>query len=75
MRNTVSGTWRLSSCALDAKAIYYLKLFLFHKKYTITQKQEYELKLICYFIIKYYAETWFSATNAITAPMNDIYFF
>ncbi|KAF0714990.1 Uncharacterized protein FWK35_00031556, partial [Aphis craccivora] len=57
-----------------AKAIYCLKIFLFRTQFKLTQKQEKSLKRICCFIMKCYAEAWFSSTNAITAPMNDIYF-
>lgn len=57
-----------------AKAIYCLKIFLFRKQFKITQKEEKELKRICCFIVKCYAKPWFSSTNAIIAPMNDIYF-
>lgn len=57
-----------------AKAIYCLKIYLFRQQFKITQREENALKRICCFIVKCYAKAWFSATNAIEAPLNDINF-
>jgi len=57
-----------------AKAIYCLKIYLFRQQFKLTYKEEKALRRICCFIIKCYAEAWFSAPNAIEAPLNDINF-
>ncbi|XP_039315242.1 uncharacterized protein LOC120359881 isoform X1 [Solenopsis invicta] len=57
-----------------AKAIYCLKIYMFRQQFKLTHKEEKALRRICCFIIKCYAEAWFSAPNAIEAPLNDINF-
>lgn len=57
-----------------SKAIYCLKIYLFRQQFKLTQREEKALKRICCFIIKCYAKAWFSAPNAIEAPLNDINF-
>lgn len=57
-----------------AKGIYSLKILLFKKQFKLTSTEEMSLKKICCFIIKCYAEVWFTAPNAIKAPINDILF-
>lgn len=57
-----------------AKAIYCLKIYLFRQQFNLTQKEEKSLRRICCFIIKCYTKAWFSAPNAIEAPLNDINF-
>lgn len=57
-----------------AKAIYCLKIYLFRQQFKLTQREEKALRRICCFVIKCYAKAWFSAANAIEAPLNDINF-
>ncbi|KAL4127287.1 hypothetical protein QTP88_011464 [Uroleucon formosanum] len=57
-----------------AKGIYSLKILLFKNQFKLTSTEEMSLKKISYFIIKCYAEVWFTAPNAIKAPINDILF-
>lgn len=57
-----------------SKAIYSLKLFIFKDQFKLSSKKENALKDICCFIVKCYVQAWFSSTNAIEAPLNDILF-
>ncbi|KAL4097880.1 hypothetical protein QTP88_022583 [Uroleucon formosanum] len=57
-----------------AKGIYSLKMLLFKNQFKLTSTEEMSLKKISCFIIKCYAEVWFTAPNAIKAPINDILF-
>jgi len=57
-----------------AKGIYSLKIILFEKQFKLTSIEEMSLKKISCFIIKCYAAVWFTAPNAIKAPINDILF-
>ncbi|KAE9523392.1 hypothetical protein AGLY_015944 [Aphis glycines] len=57
-----------------AKGIYSLKILLFKNQFKLTSTEEMSLKKISCFIIKCYAEVWFTAPNAIKAPINDILF-
>jgi len=57
-----------------AKGIYSLKILLFKNQFKLTSTEEMALKKISCFIIKCYAEVWFTATNTIKAPINDILF-
>ena len=57
-----------------AKALYCLKIFSFRKQFKITKHEDNALKRICCFIIICYVVSWFSTSNAVTAPMNDITF-
>ena len=47
---------------------------MFRKQFKLTLREEKALRRICYFIIKCYVQAWFSTTNAIEVPMNDISF-
>lgn len=55
-----------------AKAIYSLKIFLFRDQFHMTSHEESGLKNICIFIVLMYQKSWFTASNAIEAPRNDL---
>lgn len=57
-----------------AKGIYSLKILLFKNQFKLTSAEEMSLKKISCFIIKCYAEVWFTAPDSIKAPVNDILF-
>ena len=57
-----------------SKAIYCLKIYLFRNQFKLTLAEEKAVRRICCFIIRCYSKTWFSAANAIEAPLNDINF-
>jgi len=57
-----------------AKGICSLKNVLFKKQFKLTSIEEMALKRISCFIIKYYAQVCFIATNSIEAPINYILF-
>jgi len=59
---------------MQSKAIYSLKSFIFEEQFKLNSKEENALKEICCFIVKCYVQAWFSSTNAIEAPLNDILF-
>lgn len=57
-----------------AKGIYSLKMLLFKNQFKLTSIEEMSLKRICCFIIKCYAQVWFTSPNSIEAPVNDVIF-
>lgn len=57
-----------------SKAIYCLKIFLFRGQFKLTKKEENGIRDICIFLIKMYIKVWFGATNAISAPLQDLNF-
>lgn len=57
-----------------AKGIYSLKILLFKNQFRLTSTEEMSLKKISCFIIKCYVEVWFTASDSIKAPVNNILF-
>ncbi|XP_057336568.1 uncharacterized protein LOC130675093 [Microplitis mediator] len=57
-----------------AKAIYCLKLFLFKQQFKISAIQVSQLRVICLFIVKIYAISWYSYPNPLKAPYQDLQF-
>ena len=57
-----------------AKGIYCLKIYLVRQQFKLTRREENSLRKICCFVVSCYIKVWFSATEAIEAPLNDIYF-
>lgn len=57
-----------------AKGIYCLKIILFQKQFKLSVGDKKALQTICCFIVKCYAESWFTAPDAVQAPLNDIIF-
>ena len=57
-----------------AKAIYSIKMFLFRKQAKFSEQVEENLLQITMFVLKVYAKAWFSATDALAAPRNDVNF-
>ena len=51
-----------------AKAIYFLKMFLFKEQFQIKPDDVDGLREICIFIIHFYVKPWFDAPSAIKAP-------
>lgn len=49
-------------------------MFIFKQQFQVVPREESAVKDICCFIIKCYAQQWFSCMNAIEAPLNDIIF-
>jgi len=54
------------------KVIYSLKIYIFGRQFRISRDEENSLKKFCVFIITCYAEAWFNAPLAISAPQNDL---
>ena len=57
-----------------SKAIYCLKIFMFRKQFHLTVTEENAVRDICIFLVHSYVVTWFTAPNAIQAPLNDFMF-
>lgn len=57
-----------------AKGIYCLKIILFQKQFKLSVGEKKSLQTICCFIVKCYTESWFTAPDAVQAPLNDIIF-
>lgn len=57
-----------------SKAIYSLKIFLFRDQFSLTKTESNGLRDICIFLVKLYIKVWFTSTNAIDAPLQDLTF-
>ena len=57
-----------------AKAIYFLKIYLFRKVFNWSLKEEKALIDICLFIVFVYIKPWFTVPFAFQAPNNDLTF-
>lgn len=57
-----------------SKAIYSLKIFLFRNEFELTKKEEKALCEISIFLIKIYADAWFTSPLPIKAPFCDFNF-
>ena len=57
-----------------SKAIYSLKIFLFRNEFEFTKKEEKALCEIFIFLIKIYADAWFTSPLPIKAPFCDFNF-
>jgi len=57
-----------------AKGIYCLKIMLFQNQFNLNANEKKAIQTICCFIVKCYTEIWFTASDALQAPLNDIYF-
>lgn len=55
-----------------AKAIYALKIFLFRDQFQFFRKEKSQLANVCIFIVSSYLKAWFTASDAVTAPNNDL---
>lgn len=55
-----------------AKAIYSLKMYLFRQSFKLTNKEVKGLLEICQFIVFVYLEMWYTASQSIEAPTNDL---
>ncbi|XP_063974411.1 uncharacterized protein LOC135161076 [Diachasmimorpha longicaudata] len=56
-----------------SKSIYSLKIFLFRNQFNLTSKEKSGLIDACIFIIMSYQRAWFTASNAVSAPNNDLH--
>lgn len=54
-----------------SKAIYCLKMFLFRESFSLGEKRNAYFE-VCQFIVFIYLESWYTATDPITAPYNDL---
>lgn len=54
------------------KLIHAFKLFLFRKKFRMTEAEEKGVRDICIFGVLIYIKYWFSCRSAISAPNNDL---
>jgi len=57
-----------------AKGIYCLTIILFPNQFKLSVKEKKALQTICCFIVKCYTESWFTASDAVQAPLNDLIF-
>lgn len=57
-----------------SKAIYCLKIFLFRTEFRLTKREENGIREICIFLVKLYIKAWYTSTNAIAAPLQDLNF-
>lgn len=57
-----------------SKAIYTIKIFLFHKQFKMTVKLVKSIAEICIFIATVYVKVWFTCPLASEAPNNDLSF-
>ena len=55
-----------------AKAIYAIKLLLFHHQFKLTSREQRAVKRICTFVVTAYVKAWFQAPVAVSAPNNDL---
>lgn len=58
-----------------AKAIYCLKIYMFRKQFLISDHDVKALREICIFLVLFYLEAWFVATDPIKAPNFDLKLF
>lgn len=74
----VGGSFRTpgptSHARFMGKGIYTLKIYLFREQFTLTQRELNGLRDICIFLVRLYVKAWFTCTNAIRAPNQDIHF-
>ncbi|XP_076683131.1 uncharacterized protein LOC143376538 [Andrena cerasifolii] len=57
-----------------AKAIYFLKIFLFRDEFVLTKDEENGIRDICIFLIKLYLKAWIHAPVTAKAPRQDFEF-
>ena len=57
-----------------AKTIYALKIYMFREQFNLTTRETNGLRKFCIFVIRLYIKPWFTATNPIRAPKNDLDF-
>lgn len=57
-----------------SKCIYCLKIFLFRNHFKLTKKELNSVRDISIFIVKLYIKYWYSCTNPIKAPNQDLNF-
>lgn len=57
-----------------SKAIYALKIFMFHSEFKLTKREKSALRDFCIFVVKFYVKAWFGCTNAVGAPKQDLDF-
>lgn len=55
-----------------ARAIYALKIFIFHKQLEISTSELKGIKDVCVFIVRLHIYAWFSCTSAVSAPRSDL---
>ncbi|KAL4142842.1 hypothetical protein QTP88_005236 [Uroleucon formosanum] len=56
-----------------AKATYCIKILLFSDQFKITTREQNSLDEVCCFLVKCYIQEWITASNPVTAPMNDLF--
>jgi len=57
-----------------SKAIYCFKIFLFRDQFKLNKNEEKSVGEICVFLVHSYIKVWFSASDTVEAPLNDIIF-
>lgn len=57
-----------------AKAIYCLKMFLFHEQIELSKDERTGLADVCVFLIRYYLVYWFRCPRPIEKPLQDLTF-
>lgn len=56
------------------KDIYAFKIYLFREQFTLTMRESNGLRDICIFLVQLYFKAWFTCTNALRAPNQDLNF-
>lgn len=56
------------------KGIYAFKIYLFREQFALTVQESNGLRDICIFLVRLYVKAWFTCTNAIRAPNQDLNF-
>lgn len=72
------GTFRTCSATSNArfmaKAIYFLKIFLFRDQFTLTTREYNSIRDISIVVVKLYIQAWYGCTNSIECPNQDLNF-
>ena len=57
-----------------AKALYSLKIFIFRHEFKLTKKEYNGLLQVSIFIVRFYVKYWFTSSNIVMSPFNDLKF-
>lgn len=55
-----------------AKAIYSLKIYMFHAQFEMTSRNLNDFRNVCIFLVRIYIPYWFRVVNAVEAPRLDL---
>lgn len=56
-----------------AKAIYYLKIWLFRDQFQLNSDEKEKIPIMCMFILRIYIFSWFTAPSSSSAARNDLF--